>query len=235
MKYEHAITLDKPVLSIGEIISIFQKKEITEPIRSRELTIFQDTVGIIGDQMKEFDIDYYGYRDFIMELDYHDCNDDCDFEFQRRSFEYQYGNPCEIEDRIQEWGHFLIKKMESKKEVVKSEYRRPSTIPPTDEEIEQVEYNKRRAIECSELFHIPYETLKAILKESPHTVIEIIQNIELENTRILEKLPAHLGVQFAYKEELKELYIYYGEKHLPGIYRLLLLLKIFEFDCKERE
>ncbi len=49
MKYEHAITLDKPVLSIGEIISIFQKKEITEPIRSRELTIFKDTVGIIGE------------------------------------------------------------------------------------------------------------------------------------------------------------------------------------------
>ncbi|KAA0794888.1 hypothetical protein [Bacillus sp. BPN334] len=233
MKYEHAITLDKPVLSLGEIISIFQKKETTEPIRSRELTIFQDTVGIIEDRMKDFEVDYY--RDFIIELDYHDCDDDCDFEFQRRSFEYKYGNPYEIEDRLQEWGHFFIKKMESKQEDVKSEYRRPYTTPPTEEELEQVEYDKRRAIECSELFHISYETLKAILKESPHTVIEIIQNRELENTRILEKLPAHLGVQFAYKEELKELYIYYGEKHLPGLYRLLLLLKIFEFDCKERE
>ncbi|MEC3543719.1 hypothetical protein P9135_27985 [Bacillus thuringiensis] len=235
MKYEHSITLDKPALSLGEIISIFQKKETTEPIKSRELTIFQDTVGIIGDRMKDFDVDYYDYRDFIMELDLHDCDDDCDFEFQRRSFEYKYGNPCEIEDRLQEWGHLFIKKMESKQEEVKSEYRRPYTTPPTEEELEQVEYDKRRAIECSELFHISYETLKAILKESPHTVIEIIQNIELENTRILEKLPAHLGVQFAYKEELKELYIYYGEKHLPGLYRLLLLLKIFEFDCKERE
>lgn len=235
MKYEHAITLDKPVLSIGEIISIFQKKEITEPIKRREITIFQDTVGMIGDRMKDFDVDYYDYRDFITELDYHDCDDDCDFEFQRRSFEYQYGNPCQIEDRIQEWGHFFIKKMESKREVVNSEYRRPSTILPTEEELERIEYDKRRAIECSELFRMSYETLKTILKESPHTVIEIIQNIELENTRILEEIPAHLGVQVAYKEELKELYIYYGGKHLPGLYRLLLLLKIFEFDCKERE
>lgn len=235
MKYEHAITLDKPVLSLGEIISIFQKKEVTEPIRRRELTICKDTVSIIEDQMKNFDINYYDYRDFIMELEFHDCDDDCDFEFQRRSFEYIYGNPCEIEDRFQEWGHFLIKAMESKKEIVKSEYIRPSSIPPTDKELERVEHYKRRAIECSELFNIPYETLKTLLKESPHTVIEIIQNIELEDTRIIEKLPAHLGVQFAYKEESQEFYIYYGEKHLPGLYRLLLLLKIFEFDSKERD
>lgn len=79
MKYEHAITLDKPVLSLGEIISIFQKKEVTEPIRRRELTICKDTVSIIEDQMKNFDINYYDYRDFIMELEFHDCDDDCDF------------------------------------------------------------------------------------------------------------------------------------------------------------
>ncbi|KLA32490.1 hypothetical protein MOE39_13610 [Bacillus cereus] len=48
MKYEHAITLDKPLLSLEEIIKIFQWNEVTQPIRERDSSIFRDTEDYIA-------------------------------------------------------------------------------------------------------------------------------------------------------------------------------------------
>ncbi|PFW73356.1 hypothetical protein COL30_24250, partial [Bacillus pseudomycoides] len=60
---------------------------------------------------------------------------------------------------------------------------------PTVEELARIiKYNKERTKECSRLFNISLEPLKKLLKESPHTVIEIIQNIEMED---ISKLPTH--------------------------------------------
>ncbi|WP_179864131.1 hypothetical protein [Bacillus cereus] len=50
MKYEHAITLDKPLLSLEEIIKIFQRNEVTQPIRKRDSSIYRDTEDYIADK-----------------------------------------------------------------------------------------------------------------------------------------------------------------------------------------
>ncbi len=48
MKYKHAITLDKPLLSLEEIIKIFQMNEVTQPIRKRDSSIYRDTEDYIA-------------------------------------------------------------------------------------------------------------------------------------------------------------------------------------------
>ncbi|MED2037647.1 hypothetical protein P4V58_10625 [Bacillus wiedmannii] len=65
MKYEHAITLDKPLLSLGGIIKIYQRNEVTEPIRKRDFSIYRDTEDYIADKMTALHIDYDEYYNTI--------------------------------------------------------------------------------------------------------------------------------------------------------------------------
>ncbi|TCW46886.1 hypothetical protein EC917_12637 [Bacillus thuringiensis] len=234
MKYEHAITLDKPLLSLGGIIKIYQRNEVTEPIRKRDFSICSETGYYIEDKMKALHIDYdgcYEYYDTIsLPILKHDCEEDCYFAYEKNYCLEVYGYPCTLENLFQDWGLYIINEMECKLEKVMSEYvevNNPLFNPTVEELARIVKYNKGLAKDCSELFNIPLEPLKKALKESSHTVIEIIQNIEMED---ITKLPTHLGVRFAYRRETKELYIYYGEKHFPGLYRVLLFLRIFELS-----
>ncbi|MDG0894705.1 hypothetical protein [Bacillus paranthracis] len=231
MKYEHAITLDKPLLSLDEIIKIFQRNEVTKPIRERDSSISYDTEDYIADKMTALHInsDEY-YNTIFLPILKHDCEEDCYFPFERKYCLEVYGYPCTLEDAFKEWGLYIINKMDCTLETVMSEYVEVTNplFDPTVEELDRIiKYNKERTKECSRLFNISLEPLKKLLKESPHTVIEIIQNIEMED---ISKLPTHLGVQFAYRRETKELYMYYGEKHLPWLYRVLLFLHIFELS-----
>ncbi|KMP74374.1 hypothetical protein TU62_16750 [Bacillus cereus] len=61
MKSEHAITLDKPLISLEEIIKIFQWNEVTQPIRERNSSIFCDTEDYIADKMTALHIDHDEY------------------------------------------------------------------------------------------------------------------------------------------------------------------------------
>ena len=213
MKNKYAITLDKEMLTTNEIISIFQQQADTEPLQSRDLNIVNDTLSHIKDKTDAININYNYYQNEITQMRFHSCGLDCEFDFERDYFEEIYGVPCSLEAIFQEWGDFLINHMECKTEIVKSECR---------------EDNKIRIRESSELFNIPFEELKQILSVSPHKVVEVIHNIEFDDKKALKQLPTHLGIQIGYKEESKELFIYYGEKHFPGLYRGLLLLEIYK-------
>lgn len=50
MKNKYAITLDKEMLTINEIISIFQQQEDTEPLQSLDLNIVNDTLNHIKEK-----------------------------------------------------------------------------------------------------------------------------------------------------------------------------------------
>lgn len=213
MKNKYAITLDKEMLTTNEIISIFQQQADTEPLQSRDLNIVNDTLSHIKDKTDAININYNYYQNEITQMRFHSCGLDCEFDFERDYFEEIYGVPCSLEAIFQEWGDFIINHMECKTEIVKSECR---------------EDNKIRIRESSELFNIPFEELKQILSVSPHKVVEVIHNIEFDDKKALKQLPTHLGIQIGYKEESKELFIYYGEKHFPGLYRGLLLLEIYK-------
>ncbi|MGM1373002.1 MULTISPECIES: hypothetical protein, partial [unclassified Bacillus cereus group] len=170
------------------------------------------------------------YNTIFLPILRHDCEEDCYFPFERKYCLEVYGYPCTLEDMFKEWGLYIINKMDCTLEKVMSEYVEVTNplFDPTVEELARIiKYNKERTKECSRLFNIPLEPLKKLLKESSHTVIEIIQNVEMED---ISKLPTHLGVQFAYRRETKELYMYHGEKHLPWLYRVLLFLHIFELS-----
>ncbi|MEB8665044.1 hypothetical protein P4G93_27680, partial [Bacillus cereus] len=77
MKYEHAITLDKPLLSLDEIIKIFQRNEVTKPIRERDSSISYDTEDYIADKMTALHInsDEY-YNTIFLPILNHDCEED---------------------------------------------------------------------------------------------------------------------------------------------------------------
>lgn len=212
MKNKYAITLDKEMLTINEIISIFQQQEDTEPLQSLDLNIVNDTLSHIKEKTDAININYNYYQNEVTQMRFHSCGLECEFDFERDYFEGIYGVPCSLEAIFQEWSEFIINHMECKTEIV---------------ELDSKEDNKIRTKEISELFNIPYEILKQILSESSHKVVEVIHNIEFKDKKTLNQLPTHLGIQIGYKEENKELFIYYGEKHFPGLYRGLLLLEIF--------
>ncbi|HFK1747751.1 TPA: hypothetical protein ACGX4N_004615 [Bacillus cereus] len=213
MKNKYAITLDKEMLTTKEIISIFQQQEDIEPLQSLDLNIVNDTLNHIKEKTDAININYNYYQNEITQMRFHSCGLECEFDFERDHFEEIYGVPCSLEAIFQEWGDFIISQMECKTEIVKFKCG---------------EDNKIRIKESSEIFNISFERLKQILRVSPHKVVEVIQNIEFDDNKTLNKLPKHLGIQIRYKEESKELFIYYGEKHFPGLYRGLLLLEIFK-------
>ncbi|PNK35509.1 hypothetical protein, partial [Bacillus thuringiensis] len=158
MKYEHAITLDKPLLSLDEIIKIFQRNEVTKPIRERDSSISYDTEDYIADKMTALHInsDEY-YNTIFLPILNHDCEEDCYFPFERKYCLEVYGYPCTLEDAFKEWGLYIINKMDCTLETVMFEYVEVTNplFDPTVEELARIiKYNKERTKECSRLFNI---------------------------------------------------------------------------------
>ncbi|PEU18137.1 MULTISPECIES: hypothetical protein [unclassified Bacillus (in: firmicutes)] len=200
MNYTHAISLEKPLLSLEEILAIFNRKKNTMK-QSDTYRIAIDTEHYIWAKMANLELQYDDYKELFSAIVNHDCKIDCRHSYQADMVQH-YSCDCTLELVFQEWGNTLIHHLG---------FTNTKVVPNYDENNET-----------------SHSEIKHSFQNVCYPIVEIIGNFRLENQKILNDFPNHLGIQFAYSEPTSELYMHMGEKYLPGLYRILLLLRIFE-------
>ncbi|PEB54523.1 hypothetical protein COO03_04570 [Bacillus sp. AFS098217] len=213
MNYTHAITLEKPLLSLEEILAIFnRKKHAMKQFDTYRIAI--DTEHYIWAKMANLELQYDDYKELLSTIVNHDCEIDCNHSYQADMVKH-YSCDCTLELVFQEWGNTLIHHLG---------FTNTKVIPGYDEN-KETSYD---LCEATNLIALSNSEIKYSFENVCYPIVEIIGNFRLKNQKILSDFPNHLGIQFAYSETTSELYMYMGEKHVPGLYRLLVLLRIFE-------
>lgn len=164
MNYTNAISLEKPLLSLGEILAIFNRKKHTMK-QSNTYRIAIDTEHYIWAKMAKLELQYDDYKDLLSAIVNHDCKIDCGHSYQVDMVQH-YSCDCTLELVFQEWGNTLIHHLG---------FTNTKVLPDYDENNEI----SNELFEATELFALSKSEIRHSCQSGFHPIVEIIGNFRV--------------------------------------------------------